>query len=94
MTKEISKSDLLIKGNFNHSYINWSSLHCTGTEDQICMHLTQDVFLKQHDLQPTKENRTLNITFSTPPELVDCGEKYEHLIVIIPRHLLISNGDE
>ena len=44
------------------------------------MHLTQDMFLTQHVLQPTSANRVLDVVLLAPSGLVDNVEIYQPLV--------------
>ena len=48
LSKEVSKQDCIIMGDFNHGHIQWTSLQSTGREDQEFLNLVQDSFLSQH----------------------------------------------
>ena len=43
-------------GDFNHGNIQWKALESTGGDDQQFLFLTQESFLTQHVLEPTREN--------------------------------------
>ena len=49
-TKEISKRECVIMGDFNHGHIQWKSLESVGRDDQQFLLLIQDCFLTQHVL--------------------------------------------
>ena len=51
---EVSKRDCIIRGDFNHGHIQWTSLQSTVREDQEFLNLVQDSFLSQHVLEPTR----------------------------------------
>ena len=55
--------------------IQWGSLGCTEGDDQESM--TQDQFLKQHVLEPSRGDRLLDMALSSTPELVNNIEIHE-----------------
>ena len=63
--KEVSKRDCIIMGDFNHGYIQWTSLQSTGREDQGFLNVLQDSFLSQHVLEPTRGKNVLDIVLSS-----------------------------
>ena len=67
----MSKRDGIIMGDFNHGHIQWTSLQCTGIEDQEFLNLVQYSFLSQHVLEPTKDKNVLDIVLSSQMEFVD-----------------------
>ena len=58
-------------GDFNHGHIQWKSLQSTGHEDHNFLVLTQDSFLSQHVLEPTRGENVLDIVLSSQQEFVD-----------------------
>ena len=54
--KEISRSDCETMGDFNHGATDWSLLYCSGTDNQIFMHLTQDVFRTSFTIYKGKQS--------------------------------------
>jgi len=69
--KEVSKRDCIIMGDFNHGHIQWKTLQSTGHEDHNFLLLTQDSFLSQHVLEPTRGENVLDIVLSSQQEFVD-----------------------
>ena len=69
--KEVSKRDCIIMGDFNHGYIQWTSLQSTGREDQEFLNLVQDSFLSQQVLEATRGENMLDIVLSSQKEFVD-----------------------
>ena len=63
-TKEVSKGECIIMGDFNHGHIQWNSLESTGIEDQQFLFLIQDSFLTRHLLEPTRGENVLDIVLS------------------------------
>ena len=56
-------------GEFNNEHIQWKSLESTGGEDQQFLFLTQDSFLTQHVLEPTRGENVLDLVLFSPNEL-------------------------
>ena len=50
----------VIMGDFNHGHIQWESLESAGGDDHQFLLLTQDCFLTQHVLEPTRGGNVLN----------------------------------
>ena len=71
VTKEVSKLDCIIMGDFNHGHIQWKSLQSTGHEDHNFLVLTQDSFLPQHVLEPTRGDNVLDIVLSSQQEFIE-----------------------
>ena len=76
---EVSKGDCIIMGHFNHVNIKWDTLQSTGVEDSTLLCLVQDNFLTQHELEPTRGARVLDIVLSSQNEFVDNVEIREPL---------------
>ena len=57
-------------GDFNHGHIQWKSLQSTGHENHNVLFLTQDSFLSQHVLEPTRGENVLDIVSSSQQECV------------------------
>ena len=53
--REVKKGECVIIGDFNHGHIQWESLESAGGDDRQFLLLTQDCFLTQHVLEPTRE---------------------------------------
>ena len=66
-------------GDFNHDHIQWKSLENAGGDDHQFILLTQDCFLTQHVLEPTRGGNVLDISLSSQNELVDNFKVYEPL---------------
>ena len=49
-------------GNFNHGHIQWKSLE---SDDHQFLLLTQDCFLTQHVLEPTRGGNVLDLILSS-----------------------------
>ena len=58
-------------GDFNHGHIQWKSLEIAGGDDHQFLLLTQDRFLTQHVLKPTRGGNELGLILSSQNELVD-----------------------
>ena len=58
-------------GDFNHGHIQWKSLESAGGDDHQFLLLTQDCFLTQHVLEPTRGGNVLDLMLSSQNELVD-----------------------
>ena len=67
----MSKGECVIMGDFNHGHIQWESLESAGGDDRQFLLLTQDCFLTQHDLEPTRGGNVLDLILSSQNELVD-----------------------
>ena len=78
-TKEVSKGECIIMGDFNHGHIHWKSLESTGGKDQQFLLLIQDSFLTQHVVEPTRGENVLDIVLSSQKELVDNVKIHEPL---------------
>ena len=50
----MSKGECVMMGGFNHGHIQWKSLESDGGDDHQFLLLTQDCFLTQHVLEPTR----------------------------------------
>ena len=78
--REVSKGECVIMGDFNHGHIQWESLESAGGDDHQFLLLTQDCFLTQHVLEPTKGGNVLDlIILSSQNELVDNVKVHEPL---------------
>ena len=67
----MSKGECVIMGDFNHGHIQWESLESAGGDDHQFLLLTQDCFLTQHVLEPTRGGNVLDLILSSQNELVD-----------------------
>ena len=76
---EVSKGECVIIGNFNHDHIQWESLESAGGDDHKFLLLTQDCFLTQHVLEPTRVGNVLDLILSSQNELVDKDKVHEPL---------------
>ena len=63
--REVSKGECVIMGDFNHGHIQWESLESAGGDDHKLLLLTQDCFLIQHVLEPTRGGNVLDLIFSS-----------------------------
>ena len=61
--REVSKGECVIIGDFNHGHIQWESLESAGGDDHQFLLLTQDCFLTQHVLEPTRGRNVLDLIF-------------------------------
>ena len=61
--REVSKGECVIMGDFNNGHIQWKSLESTGGDDHQFLLLTQDCFLTQHVLEPTRGGNVLDLIF-------------------------------
>ena len=66
-------------GDFNHGHIQWESLESAGGDDHQFLLLTQDCFLTQHVLVPTRDGNVLDLILSSQNELVDNVKVHEPL---------------
>ena len=66
-------------GDFNHGHIQWKSLVSAGGDDHQFLLLTQDCFLTQHVLEPTRGGNVLDLILSSQNELVDNVNVQERL---------------
>ena len=57
---DISKSNCMIMGDFNHPGINWNYLE-SATDSEAFLLLTQDCFLTQHVLEPTRGGNVFDL---------------------------------
>ena len=90
-TKEVSKRECIIIGDFSHGYIQWKSLESTGGEDQQFLFLIQGSFLTQHVLEPTRGENVLDIVLSSQKELVDNVKYMNHWVrVTTIKYILTS----
>ena len=78
-TREVSKGECVIMGDFNHGHIQWESLESTGGDDLQFLLLTQDCFLTQHVLELTRGGNVLDLILSSKNELVDNVKVHEPL---------------
>ena len=69
--REVSKGVCVIMDDFNHGHIQWESLENAGGDDDLFLLLTQDCFLTQHVLEPTRGGNVLDLTLYFQNELVD-----------------------
>ena len=77
--REVSKGECVIMGDFNHGHIQWESLESAGGDDHQFLLLTQNCFLTQHDLDPTRGGNVLDLSLSSQNELVDNVKVHEPL---------------
>ena len=77
--REVSKGECVIMGDFNHGHIQWESLESAGVDDHQFLLLTQDCFLTQHVLEPTRGGNVLDLMLSSQNELVDNVKVHEPL---------------
>ena len=75
----MSKGECVIMGDFNHGHIQWESLESAGGDDHQFLLLTQDCFLTQHVLEPTRGGNVLDLILSSQNELVDNVKVHEPL---------------
>ena len=75
----MSKGECVIMGDFNHGHIQWESFESAGGDDHQFLLLTQDCFLTQHVLEPTRGGNVLDLIVSSQNELVDNVEVHEPL---------------
>ena len=68
-----------VMGDFNHGHIQWESLESAGGDDHQFLLLTQDCFLTQHVLEPTRGGNVLDLILSSQNELVDNVKVHEPL---------------
>ena len=61
----MSKGECVIIGDFNHGHIQWESLESAGGDDHQFLLLTQDCFLTQHVLEPTRGGNVLDLILSS-----------------------------
>ena len=61
---------MLVVGDFNHNTIDWHTLQA-GAQGAYFLELTQDLFLTQHVLQPTRMDNTLDLVLSSEATMVD-----------------------
>ena len=66
-------------GDFNNGHIQWESLESAGGDDHQFLLLTQDCFLTQHVLEPTRGGNVLDLILSSQNELVDNVKVHEPL---------------
>ena len=72
--REVSKGECVIMGDFNHGHIQLESLESAGGDDHQFLLLTQDCFLTQHVLEPTRGGNVLDLILSSQNELVKVHE--------------------
>ena len=58
-------------GDFNHGHVQWKSLDSAGGDAHECLLPTQDCFLTQHVLEPTRGGNVLDLILFSQNELVD-----------------------
>ena len=75
----MSKGECVIMGDFNHGHIQWKSLESAGGDDHQFLLLTQDCFLTQHVLEPTRGENVLDLILSSQKKLVDNVKVHEPL---------------
>ena len=56
-------------GDFNHRNIDWDLLE-SDSEGEAFLNLTQDFFMTQHVLEPTRGENTLDLVLSTNPDMI------------------------
>ena len=61
----VSKGECVIMGDFNHGHIQWESLESARGDDHQFLLLTQDCFLTQHVLEPTRGGNVLDLILSS-----------------------------
>ena len=66
-------------GDFNDGHIQWESLESAGGDDHQFLLLTQDGFLTQHVLEPTRGGNVLDLILSSQNKLVDNVKVHEPL---------------
>ena len=66
-------------GDFIHGHIQSKSLESAGGDDNQFLLLTQDCFLTQHVLEPTRGGNVLDLILSSQSELVDNVKVHEPL---------------
>ena len=66
-------------GDCNHGHIQWESLESVGGDDHQLLLQTQDCFLTQHVLEPTRRGNVLDLMLSSQDELVDRVKVHEPL---------------
>ena len=66
-------------GDFNHGNMQWKTLETTGRDNHQFLLLTQDCFLTQHVLEPTRDGNVLDLILSSQNELVDNVKIHEPL---------------
>ena len=66
-------------GDFNHGHIQLKSLESAGDDDHQFLLLTQDCFLTQHVLEPTRDGNVLDLILSSHNELLDNVKVHEPL---------------
>ena len=71
--------DCVIMGDFSHGHIQWESLESAGGDGHQFLLLTQDCFLTQHVLEPTRCGNVLDLMLSSQNELVDNVNVHESL---------------
>ena len=72
-----SKYQALIMGDFNYQGINWETLEADSMS-QGFFDLTQDCFLMQHVLVPTRYNNILDLVITTKANVVENTQVMEH----------------
>ena len=77
--RDVSKGECVIMGDFNHDHKQWVSLESAGGDDNQFLLLTQDCFLTQHVLEPTRDGNALDLILSSQNELVDNVKVHEPL---------------
>ena len=53
--------ECVIMGDFNQDHIQWDSFESAGGDDHQFLILTQDCFLTQHVLEPTRCGNVLDL---------------------------------
>ena len=61
----MSKGECVIMGDFNHGNIQWNTLESAGGDDHQFLLLTQDYFLTQHVLEPTRGGNVLDLILAS-----------------------------
>ena len=77
--KRGEQGECVIMGDFNNDHIQWESLESAGGDDHQFLLLTQDCFLTQHVLEPTRGGNVLDLILSSQNELVDNVKVHEPL---------------
>ena len=61
---------MVIVGDFNHRTIDWRTLQSRAAGSAF-LDLTQDLFLTQHVLEPTRNENVLDLVLTSEPDMVD-----------------------
>ena len=76
--KKASNNMVLIMGDFNFPGINWVTLEADVTGCKV-LDLTQDSFLIQHVLKPTRYDNILDLVLSSEENVIEDLFVLEHL---------------